>query len=65
MERNFKNGAATLRVWKTTNPEPENPIRAGIEALEITRFPCRKRNAKKTAIANGRMQLPVLWGGKL
>ena len=46
MERKFKSGAVTFKAGKKPTPEPESPIRAGIEALAITRFPCCKRSIK-------------------
>lgn len=46
MERQFKNGSVTFKAGKPPKHEPENPIRSGIEALEITTFPCCKRTAK-------------------
>ncbi len=46
MERQFKNGPVTFKAGKKPKHEPENPIRSGIEALEITTFPCCKRTAK-------------------
>lgn len=46
MEREFKHGPVTFKAGKKPKHEPENPIRSGIEALEITSFPCCKRTAK-------------------
>jgi len=46
LERQFKSGLMTFDAGKKPDPEPETPIRAGIEALSITNFPCCKRNAK-------------------
>lgn len=46
MERKFKGGMISFKAGKKPKPEPENPIRAGIEALTITHFSCCKRNAK-------------------
>lgn len=46
MERQFKNGPFTLKMGKRPQHEAENPIRSGIDALEITIFPCCKRSAK-------------------
>ena len=46
MERQFRNGPVTLKMGQRPQHEPENPIRSGIEALEITNFPCCKRSAK-------------------
>ena len=39
MERQFRNGPVTLKMGQRPQREPENPIRSGIEALEITNFP--------------------------
>lgn len=46
MERQFKNGPLTFKAGKRPKHEPENQIRAGIEALEVTSFPCCNRTAK-------------------
>ena len=46
MERQFKRGPVTFKAGKRPKHEPENPIRSGIEALEITTFPCCNRTAK-------------------
>lgn len=46
MEREFKHGPVTFKAGEKPKREPENPIRSGIEALEITSFPCCKRTAK-------------------
>ena len=46
MEKQFKGGFVTFKTGKKPKPEPENPIRAGIEALAITHFPCCMRSAK-------------------
>lgn len=46
MEKQFKGKFVTFKVGKKPKPEPETPIRAGIEALAITYFPCCKRSAK-------------------
>ncbi len=45
-EKQFNSGFMTFKAGKKPKPEPENPIRAGIEALTITHFKCCKRNAK-------------------
>lgn len=46
MERHFDNGFVTFKAGKPPESEPENPIHASIEALEIVSFPCCKRTAK-------------------
>jgi len=46
MERQFNNGLVTFEAGKQPEHEPENPIRSGVEALEIASFPCCKRTAK-------------------
>ncbi len=46
MEHQFKKGPVTFKAGKPPKHEPENPIRSGIEALEIISFPCCKRSAK-------------------
>jgi len=46
MEKKFKSGLMTFKAGNKPKPEPENPIRAGIEALAITYFTCCKRSSK-------------------
>ena len=46
MERQFKKGPITFKAGCRPKHEPENPIRSGIEAMEIATFPCCKRTAK-------------------
>lgn len=46
MERQFIKGPVTFKAGKPPKREPENPVRSGIEALEIVTFPCCKRTAK-------------------
>ena len=46
MEKQFKGGFVSFSAGKKPKPEPENPIRDGIEALAVTLFPCCKRSAK-------------------
>lgn len=46
MERQFHSGPIVVKAGKPPIHESENPIRSGIEALEITSFPCCKRTAK-------------------
>ena len=45
-EKKLNSGIITFKAGKKPKPEPENAIRAGIEALSITRFQCCKRSAK-------------------
>ncbi len=45
-EREFKGSFVSFKAGKKPTPEHETPIRAGIEALAITRFPCCIRSAK-------------------
>ena len=46
MEHQSSNGFITIKAGQQPEYEPENPIRSGIEALEIVSFPCCKRTAK-------------------
>lgn len=46
LERKTKKGKVQFKAGKKPKHEYENPIRSGIEALEITRFRCCKKNAK-------------------
>ena len=46
MERQFKGGPVTIKAGAPPKHETESPIRSGIDALEITYFPCCKREAK-------------------
>jgi hypothetical protein len=46
MERQFRNSPISFKMNKRPKYEAENPIRSGIEALEIATFPCCKRTAK-------------------
>lgn len=46
MERKFAKGIVTFNAGKKPETEPENPIRSGIEALNIVKFPCCNRTAK-------------------
>ncbi len=43
---NRKNSMIKFKVGKKPHHEAEDPIRSGIEALEICTFPCCKRSAK-------------------
>lgn len=45
-ERQLSKGPLTFKAGKKPDLEPENPIRSGIEALEIVSFPCYNRTAK-------------------
>lgn len=46
LERKTKRGVVKFKAGKPPKHEDENPIRSGIEALDITRFNCCKKNAK-------------------
>lgn len=46
LERKTKSNVITFTAGKKPRPKPENPIRAGIEAMEIASFPCCGRSAK-------------------
>ena len=46
LERHSRSGSVTFKVGPRPKHEPEDPIRSGIEALEICTFPCCKRTAK-------------------
>ena len=46
MECQFRNDLITLKMGKRPYHEAENPIRSGIDTLEITNFLCCKRSAK-------------------
>ena len=46
MERQLKRGPVTFKVGKRLNLEPENPIRSGIQAMEVATFSCCRRTAK-------------------
>ena len=46
MERHGKKGIITFKAGKRPKRENEEPIRLGIEAMEICDFPCCKRTAK-------------------
>lgn len=46
LEKQFKDGFVTFKAGKKPKPEPENPIRAGIEALSIAHFACCAKKAK-------------------
>ena len=47
LERHSKrNSIIKFKAGKRPKHEPEDPIRSGIEALEITMFPCCGRTAK-------------------
>lgn len=43
---NKRNSIIKFKAGKRPKHEPEDPIRSGIEALEITMFPCCGRTAK-------------------
>lgn len=46
MERQSKRGVLQFKAGRRPSHERENPIKSGIEALEITEFKCCKRKAK-------------------
>ena len=46
LERHNKKGQVTFKAGPKPKHEPEDPIRSGIEALQITHFPCCSRSAK-------------------
>lgn len=45
-ERNFKGSGISFKVDKKPSGEAENPIVAGIEALEVEKYRCCKKEAK-------------------
>lgn len=46
LERHSRNKSVSIKVGKRPQHKPENPIRSGIEAMEIATFPCCSRTAK-------------------
>ena len=46
LERHSKHSVLKFKAGKRPKHETEEPIRSGIEALEICTFPCCKRTAK-------------------
>lgn len=46
LEHRSKKSAVQFKAGKRPHHEPENPIRSGIEAMEICVFPCCSRTAK-------------------
>ncbi len=46
LERTTKHSSLRIKAGKKPKHERENPIRSGIEALEITDFKCCQRSAK-------------------
>lgn len=46
LERHSKHGVLQFKAGRRPKHETEDPIRSGIEALEICTFPCCKRTAK-------------------
>ncbi|MBZ9622971.1 TFIIB-type zinc ribbon-containing protein [Clostridium sp. FP2] len=46
LERQFKSGGLTFKAGKKPKPKSEDPIISGIEALEIQKYECCKRQAK-------------------
>lgn len=45
-ERQFNKSMIAFKAGKPPRQEPENPIRSGVEAMEIVHFPCCQRTAK-------------------
>lgn len=45
-EKSFRGSNISFKAGTKPRPEPEIPIRSGIEALVITRFPCCKKEVK-------------------
>ena len=46
LERHSKRGVVQFKAGSRPKHEPEDPIRSGVEALEICTFPCCARTAK-------------------
>ena len=46
LERKSKKGTIQVKAGKKPPQKDEGPIKSGIDALEITRFNCCKKNAK-------------------
>lgn len=46
LERHSRGGPIQIKAGKRPEHESEAPIRSGIEALEVTAFPCCGRSAK-------------------
>lgn len=46
IERQTKNGFIQFKAGSKPKHDYENPIRSGIEAMEVAYFPCCNRNAK-------------------
>ena len=46
IERQTRNSMIQFKAGKPPKHEHENPIRSGIEAMEVVSFPCCKRTAK-------------------
>lgn len=46
LERKYKESPVRFQAGKKLKHEQENPVRTGIEALDITRFDCCGRSAK-------------------
>lgn len=45
-ERKMSNGFIQVKAGHRPDPEPENPIKTGIDALEVAEFNCCGRSAK-------------------
>ena len=46
MQKNFKGGFISMKISKKPDKEIESPIVSGIEALEIQKYKCCKKQAK-------------------
>lgn len=46
LEKKTRNGLVKFKAGKRPQHEDENPIKSGIEALEMTRFDCCKKESK-------------------
>lgn len=46
LEHRTKNGPVKIKASKSPKRKEENPIRSGIEAMEISYYECCKKNAK-------------------
>lgn len=46
IQRNFKGGFISMKISKKPDKEIESPILSGIEALEIQKYKCCKKQAK-------------------
>jgi hypothetical protein len=46
LEKHSKKGLVHFKAGHRPSHQPEDPIRSGVEAMEIVKFPCCKRTAK-------------------